>query len=498
MIYVGSDYDLDYFLSIHPSPILSSDKIEMRIDRPLGELQTHLQFVKESLHQLEAELKGYAGQIEALHEILLERLNAHNLSTVKQELSFPLNNSLFYIEAWVPESKLSLLHQIVDPMAIHCEKVRIEEGEKVPTYIKNQSVARIGEDLVKIYDVPDTTDQDPSRWVFWFFVLFFSMIVNDGGYGFLYLGLCIYAKCKYRKARSAIKRLLNLATILSVGCIIWGVLSASFFGLELNPKGWVSRLSAIHHVVNQKAQYHMTHQDDVYQSWVTKYPQLRSAIDPQEFVTGATEEKNGHVQYPIEDTFSDNIFLEFALVLGMLHIALSLLRYARRHLAALGWVVFIVGGYLYFPSLLDATSFVHIFGLMDKAEAVGVGLQAMYVGILSAMVLALLQKRLKGASEVTTLISIFGDVLSYLRLYALGLSTAIMAETFNELGQEVGLFLGALVIIAGHAITIAMGLMTGVIHGLRLNFIEWYHYSFHGGGRLFAPLMCFKKKSEQE
>ena len=94
------------------------------------------------------------------------------------------------------------------------------------------------------------------------------------------------------------------------------------------------------------------------------------------------------------------------------------------------------------------------------------------------------------------MISVFADVLSYLRLYALGLSTAIMAETFNGLGQEVGLFLGALVIMAGHAITILMGLMTGTIHGLRPNFIEWYHYSFLGGGRLFRPLMCFKSKEQ--
>lgn len=498
MVYIGSDYDLDYFMSIHPSAVVSSDKIEMRIDRPWGELQTHLQFVKESLHQLEAELKGYAGYIELFHEILLERLNAHHLAAVKQDLSFPLGNTLFCIEAWVPECKLEILHQIVDTMAIHCEQIAIGENEKVPTYIENQGVARIGEDLVKIYDVPDTSDKDPSRFVFWCFVIFFSMIVNDGGYGFLYLGLCIYAKMKYRQLNSAIKRLLNLATILSVGCIVWGVLSASFFGLELNPKGWLSRLSVVNSIVYTKAQYHMGVKDDVYHAWVDKFPQLSFAKTGEEFATGAVIEKGGHLTYPIIDTFSDNIFLEFALVLGMVHICLSLLRYCGRHVAALGWVVFIAGGYLYFPSLLDGTSFINIFGIMDKAQATAVGLQAIYTGIIAAVALALIQKRFKGISEISTLISVFADILSYLRLYALGLSTAIMAETFNDLGQEVGLFLGALVIIAGHAITIAMGLMTGVIHGLRLNFIEWYHYSFHGGGRLFAPLMCFKKKSEEE
>ena len=69
-----------------------------------------------------------------------------------------------------------------------------------------------------------------------------------------------------------------------------------------------------------------------------------------------------------------------------------------------------------------------------------------------------------------------------------------MAETFNEMGQTVGLFLGVLIILAGHSVNVMLGIMAGVIHGLRLNFIEWYHYCFDGGGRLFRPLMRLKAK----
>jgi V/A-type H+-transporting ATPase subunit I len=157
-------------------------------------------------------------------------------------------------------------------------------------------------------------------------------------------------------------------------------------------------------------------------------------------------------------------------------------------------VIFIAGGYLYFPSILKATTLVHILGFFDKTTAEEIGLQLIYIGIPTALFLALIQKRFKGVGEVATLIQVFADVLSYLRLYALGLAGAIMAETFNDIGEGVGLALGALVILVGHGVNVMLGIMAGMIHGLRLNFIEWYHYCFDGGGRLFRPLMRLKSK----
>ena len=61
------------------------------------------------------------------------------------------------------------------------------------------------------------------------------------------------------------------------------------------------------------------------------------------------------------------------------------------------------------------------------------------------------------------------------------------------MAMSIGLQLGFILIILGHAINILLAIMGGVIHGLRLNFIEWYHYSFEGDGRLFSPLKLFKQ-----
>jgi V/A-type H+-transporting ATPase subunit I len=494
LIYIGTDYDLDYFIAINKEGRSYPGMIEMRIDRPLGELQMHLHFVKESLHQLEAELKGYAGHLEFLHEALIERLNDFNLLHAKKEVAYPLGNSLFAVEAWVPVNKVNTLYAIIDGMAVHCEQISIEETDRVPTYMENKGVQRIGEDLVRIYDIPATTDRDPSGWVFWFFTLFFAMIVADGGYGLLYLALCLYLKFKFPTLKGSGRRFLKLATILASGCIIWGVLTSAFFGIQIHPKSWLGKLSVVQYLSIKKADYHIAHKDDVYQFWVKKFPQLSSVTDGETFLEQGVKKQGEHTKYEIADAFSDSIMLEFSLMIGVIHVALGLLRYLWRHWAGIGWICFMVGAYLYFPHILKATSMVHFLGLVDKTTGEQIGLQLIYTGIASAMFLALLQKRLKGIGEISTLIQVFADVLSYLRLYALGLAGAIMAETFNDLGQAVGLFLGVLVILAGHSINILLGMMAGMIHGLRLNFIEWYHYCFDGGGRLFKPLMHLKPK----
>jgi V/A-type H+/Na+-transporting ATPase subunit I len=101
---------------------------------------------------------------------------------------------------------------------------------------------------------------------------------------------------------------------------------------------------------------------------------------------------------------------------------------------------------------------------------------------------------LVGLNASLGIVQLFADVLSYLRLFALGLATMYMCQTFNLLGNMVyegvpyvGFFPAALVLIAGHAINIVLGIMGGVVHGLRLNFLEWYRWCFEGDGLAFKP-----------
>jgi V/A-type H+-transporting ATPase subunit I len=90
-------------------------------------------------------------------------------------------------------------------------------------------------------------------------------------------------------------------------------------------------------------------------------------------------------------------------------------------------------------------------------------------------------------------VQFFSDVLSYIRIFALGLSGALLAQTFNNLSFDLwnsgiaGMVLAPFIFLLGHILNIALSIMSGVIHGLRLNFLEWYRWSFDGGGKKFVP-----------
>ena len=154
------------------------------------------------------------------------------------------------------------------------------------------------------------------------------------------------------------------------------------------------------------------------------------------------------------------------------------------------------GGYLYCPVYLDATTIANFIGVISKPFARTLGLQLLAVGPAIVLIVALLQrKKWMAFFDLTNGIQIFSDVLSYLRLYALALAGMVMAETVNTtLGIDVGVIGTIFVVLFGHFINIGLSAMSGVIHGLRLNFLEWYRYSFEGGGRLFNPLRLRKVK----
>ena len=494
VIYLNTDYDLDYFLTINPEATNYPGMIEMRIDRPLGELEKQHAIVVQALEKAETELKDYAGHIDYLREALVIKLNDYNLIAAKKEASFPLEHALFSIEAWVPKNKVPLLYSFIDGMAVHAEEILIDKDERIPTYLENKGVRRIGEDLILIYDVPAPTDKDPSGWVMYAFLFFFAMIIADAGYGFLYLLLALFIKWKMPNLKGMGRRMYRLLFLLACSCIAWGVVTSSYFGLSIGPENPLTKFSIITYLAEKKAEYHFEEKDSVYESWAERFPDLKNAHDGKEIVQNAYEEKNGKIEHKMYDEFSDNILLELALLVGVIHISLSLARNVLRSPANIGWIIFAFGGYFFFPSILQATSMVNFLHILSKLTATTVGLQMIYVGVILAVVIALIHKRLQGLFEVTHVMQVFADILSYLRLYALALASTILAETFNEMAGTIGFAIGILIIIVGHGINISLASGSAVIHGLRLNVIEWYHYSFEGGGRLFTPLKKLKAK----
>lgn len=493
IVYVGTDNDLDYYVAIETERHSYPGLIEIRIEQSLNELEERLAVIRNEIETNQTRLKSLAHHSHLVHDGFIEALNQYHLISAKDSVLPVLDGEVFAVHAWVPKNKAGEVKKLADEMDIYCEMVEIEPEDRVPTHLENQNVGRLGEDLVGIYDVPSTHDRDPSTWVFFAFALFFSMILGDGGYGFILLLISLYIYYKFGKRKKSAKRFASLAILLSTACLVWGILFTSFFGIAIKPDSPLREVSLITWLVDKKAEYHIKYNDEVYKQWTDKFPQLEYVSNPKQFVQRAASVKDGKTSYDVYNEFVDNILLELALLIGSIHIMISLIRYVDRNWAAIGWVLFIIGCYLYFPSILKATSIIHFAFGVPKVPGAEIGLYLLFGGVALAVILALIQKRLGGMTEIMNVIQIFADGMSYLRLYALGLAGAIMASTFNEMGEGAPFLIGILIIILGHIINLTIGIMGGVIHGLRLNFIEWYHYSFEGGGKRFNPLAFLRR-----
>lgn len=490
--YVGTAYGLHYFVSINKEPTSYEGLIEMKIEQSLNELNEEHAYATRRVDELEDELAMLSHHKKELKHGLAEASNHYHLFKSKERVEAQLEGGLFTVEAWIPQNKNKEFQELISQENVSIEPILIEDKDRIPTYLENKDVGRIGEDLVSIYDTPSHTDRDPSLWVFFSFVVFFSMIIADAGYGLILLGLSGYLFYKFKNKTGLVRRLIRLTFALSIGCIIWGILATSFLGIELAPNSKWREYSFITWMVKKKATYLMNHRNDnSYQELVKEYPQTSQMQTPEQLIS-IKREKNKQISYPIFETLQDSVFMELVIFIGTIHLIISFLRYLDKNWSGLGWVIFMVGAYLYFPTIVKAISLIHyIFGIPVK-EGAQIGYILIWIGLGLAVVLALIQKKLKGLAEIMHVIQIFADAMSYLRIYALSLAGIIMASTFNHIGNSVPLYIGIFIILIGHTINFTLAIMGGIIHGLRLNFIEWYHYSFEGGGKAFKPLSLIK------
>lgn len=495
LIHIGTEYDLDYFVSINQEKTQYPKMIEILIDHPVGELRTKLLELREDLAKLESDIRTFANTLPDLQSGLVELLNEHNLKLAKHSATLNLNSALFAIEAWIPETKVKSLLGLISTLKVDCEEIAIEKRDQIPTYLENIGAGKVGEDVVLIFDTPSHTDKDPSLWVLIFFSLFFSMIMSDAGYGLIFLLMTLALKWKFPHLQGVKKRVLKLSFILSVCTILWGIATASYFGISIAPNSPIQKTSILAYLAKKKANYHLQEKDDTYREIVKDYPEVADARSANELFLKGVQEEEGTLTYALFGRFLDNILMEFSFLIGIIHIALSFIRYMGRNWAGAGWIIFMIGGYLYLPSIVGATVLPNFMGWVSKSVAYYWGLRLMIGGIGLAFIAALIKQRWGAFHEMLHAVQIFADTLSYLRLYALALGGMVIAHTFNDaFGIRAGILATLPIILTGHTVNIGLCLMGSVIHGLRLNFLEWFRYSFEGGGRLFNPLKLNRTK----
>ncbi|MCH9632427.1 MAG: hypothetical protein S4CHLAM6_07630 [Chlamydiae bacterium] len=492
LVYIGKDHDLHYYVSISKDKKSYDSMVEMVVEKSYDELIHRRKKINTEIHQHEHRIKELVAFKTLIKQAVISEFNSHYLKVNANFVEHHWKETFFSVEGWVTVKSIEAVEKLLESFSIYMTEIKEDEGEAMPTHLENTGTGRIGEDLVYVYDTPANSDKDPSSWVLWAFAFFFAFIVGDGGYGFVFLLFFFLMRWKVKEPSPLLRRFNSLIGILAVSCIIWGVAVSSFFGLDIDLKNPVKRYSPLTKLVEVKLRYHMSQKDDTYQEYINQMPHLKNFKMPYEFLTQAKVNKENKTVYVVYDDFVNNIMLELALFIGVIHLMTSMLRNLKRAWSGAGWILFLIGAYLFFPEILKASSIIHYGFGISPIFAGMIGPYILYFGIISAITLAIIQHKLSGAQEVMRLIEVFADVLSYLRLYALALAGSIVANTFNGFGMKMNIFFGVIVIIAGHTLNLSLSIMGGVIHGLRLNFIEWYHYSFDGGGKRHRPLALLK------
>lgn len=402
--------------------------------RSLSTLRRELEHLEDRMEDIQAE----RGALTRWIRQLLYHLNqADNEAARHQARGLGLEKDrVFVAQGWVPTTELPRLEARCTAMELACVAQDPEPEDEPPVLLANASFLAPGQDLVGFYQLPGYRDWDPSGLVYLAFVFFFAVILADAGYAAL-VGLITLLFWRQLGRSTTARRMRRTAASIALVGIGYGVLAGSYFGVELDDNSVLARVSVLE-----------------------------------------------------VDDFQVMLPLSIGVGIGHLVLANLVAAWVRRRsvtgLASMGWAVVLGGGFAAYlgqsvgvPILVAGLVVVFLFASERPVQRpADVAMRALD-GFIA----------LTGASRA------FGDALSYLRLFALGLSSASLAATFNQLsadlmgtGHGIALVFALVVLIIGHGLNFVLGIVGGVVHGLRLNVIELYNWSVFGEGRPFKPL----------
>jgi V/A-type H+-transporting ATPase subunit I len=415
-------------------------------NRTLHQLEERLEEVELALEDLFAERAGltrwctlFARDIERLED------QAAVVDAIGKTYA---EDAVFALQAWAPKKNIPQLQEYAHDHQMVFEAVPPEAHETPPTLMANPKAVAGGQDLVSFYTTPQYWLWDPSTIVFFSFAVFFAMIFADAGYSAI-LGLVMLGFWKKMGRAETGRRLrILLATMVGAG-IFYGVMVGSYFGVSPEQGSVPARLKII-------------------------------------------------------DMMDFDFMMQMSILLGVFHLVLANgvsawnFRRSMKGLKPLAWAVVIAGGTLIWQGASHEKSLSAL--RMPGFILLGLGLSG--VLLFTGTEGPVWKRLLKGFTGLTGISSVFSDALSYLRLFALGLASASLAGTFNAMAGQVketlpgiGVIFALLIALLGHTLNFFLAVAGGFIHGLRLNFIEFFRWSITEEGYPFRAFDRKEKKS---
>lgn len=416
--------------------------------RPLSELVEERERITETLEDLHWQRVELTRWIACL-QLRLDEADDRAARDWAERLTLA-DSDLFAVQGWVPSDCRPRLEAAAQRLGLAVTFSQPGPDDQPPTLLRNPEQVAGAEGAVTFYITPGYRAWDPTPVMFVSFSLFFGMIVADAGYGLLMaLGLILFWR-QLGRTRSG-KHFRSLLTAIVGVTVVFGVLVGSYFGLTPAAGTVADRLRVL-------------------------------------------------------DFENRGQMMGLSILIGVVHLSLANLisawhaRSSQRAIASIGWVVLMLGALMLASGLLEPA---------PPAIVVALGKWVLILGALAIVFFSTdrplnskrpsdwLARLFDGLAALTGISKLFGDVLSYLRLFALGLASAQLAVTFNGLASDMsqrgglGLLLAAVILIAGHGINLVLGLMGGVVHGLRLNCIEFFNWSLTEEG---TPFRSYHKK----
>ena len=349
------------------------------------------------------------------------------------------NEGLAYVAGYIPSDSVHSLADLAGKQRWGFSISDPSGEDSVPTLIKNPRWVSLISPVFKVIEVvPGYRELDISLWFLLFFSVFFGMLIGDAGYGLIYFILTFWAQRKFG-GKVKDKAPFYLFYILSSSAIIWGLLSASFFGQE----------------------------------WL-----LERSVKP--LLPALGDDKNVRTL----------CFFIGALHLSIAHIWRVLIQFPSLvALTDVGWISILWGAFFLAKVLI-------LGAVMPVC-----GPWLIYIGMILVVFFSNPRKNiLRGISAglgtlLLNLINNFTDVVSYIRLFAVGLAGVAVADAFNKMAAGVGFkgiipgLLSSFILLAGHGLNVLLGPMSVLVHGVRLNVLEFCtHLDIKWSGFSYRPL----------
>ena len=410
-------------------------------ERELQEKEEHFQRV----------LQRLAGAKERLGELRQRRADA--LTNLDRYLANAAvvpaaENTLVTLVGYAPTENEEAVTAAIEETGVFYLKDAAQVDDNPPISFRNNKFVKMFEVLTDMYGRPAYNGFDPTPFIAVFFLLFFAFCMGDAGYGLLLIVIGLLLK-----KVDSFKSYAPLVVTLGIGTTVIGFLFHTFFSMDIA-------------------------------TWKIFEP-IKGIFLPSK-IAG----------------YDGTMVL--ALIIGIVHLCLAMIvktynatkvKGFANSLGTWGWTLLIVGG--------TVVGTLALIGVLDKelTKWIIIG-----IGVLSAAGIFLLNDLHRnpliniGAGlweSYNTVTGLLGDVLSYLRLYALGLAGAMLGKAFNDIGlmilgdgKSIPLWIPfLLVVLVGHALNIAMCALGAFVHPLRLNFLEFFKNSgYEAAGRTYNPL----------